>query len=46
MGLSRGGSGENAAISQSYHSRRPDGSLWVGAPMSMVETEGRWLCSN
>jgi len=34
-----GGDGENADISLSYHSKRPDGSLWVGSPMWIVEGE-------
>ena len=34
-----GGNGENVDISQSYHSKRPDGSLWVGSPMWIVEAE-------
>jgi hypothetical protein len=34
-----GGDGENADISQSYRSKRPDGSLWVGSPMWIVEAE-------
>jgi len=32
-----GGSGENADISHSYRYKRPDGSLWVGSPMWIVE---------
>lgn len=34
-----GGDGENADISVSYRSKRPDGSLWVGSPMWLVEAE-------
>lgn len=34
-----GGDGDNADIVQSYRSRRPDGSLWVGSPMWIVEAE-------
>jgi hypothetical protein len=34
-----GGEGENEDISLSYHSKRPDGSLWVGSPMWIVEAE-------
>lgn len=34
-----GGDGENADISQSYLSKRPDGSLWVGSPMWTAEAE-------
>lgn len=34
-----GGNGKNADISKSYRSKRPDGSLWVGAPMWIVEAE-------
>ncbi|MEI8289359.1 MAG: type II secretion system protein GspG [Verrucomicrobiota bacterium] len=34
-----GGSGENADISKSYRAKRPDGSLWVGAPMWIAEAE-------
>jgi hypothetical protein len=34
-----GGLGEDADISVSYHSKRPDGSLWVGSPMWIVEAE-------
>lgn len=34
-----GGDGDNTDISMSYHSKRADGSLWVGSPMWIVETE-------
>jgi hypothetical protein len=34
-----GGNGEDADISVSYRSKRPDGSLWVGSPMWLVEAE-------
>jgi len=34
-----GVNGENADISQSYRSRKPDGSLWVGSPMWIVDAE-------
>jgi hypothetical protein len=34
-----GGVGEDTDISLSYHSKSPDGSLWVGAPMWIVEAE-------
>lgn len=34
-----GGEGENADISRSYRTRRPDGSLWVGLPMWIVEAK-------
>jgi hypothetical protein len=34
-----GGSGEDADISRSYYSRRPDGSLWVGSDLWIVEAE-------
>ena len=34
-----GGDGEDADISVSYRSKRPDGSLWVGSPMWLVEAE-------
>jgi hypothetical protein len=36
-----GGTGEDADISVSYHSTKPDGSLWVGSPMWIVEAEAR-----
>ena len=32
-----GGTGEDADISRSYYSKRPDGSLWVGSDMWIVE---------
>jgi hypothetical protein len=32
-----GGVGENADVSLSYFSKRPDGSLWVGSPMWIGE---------
>jgi hypothetical protein len=35
----QGGGGVNADISQSYYSKRPDGSLWVGSPMWIVEAK-------
>jgi len=34
-----GGVGEDADISKSYRSRRPDGSLWAASPMWIVEAE-------
>jgi len=34
-----GGEGLDADVSQSYHCRRPDGSLWVGSSMWIVEAE-------
>ncbi len=34
-----GGEGKNADISRSYRWKRPDGSLWVGSPMWIVEAE-------
>ena len=34
-----GGDGEDADISVSYRSKRPNGSLWVGSPMWLVEAE-------
>jgi hypothetical protein len=34
-----GGSGEDADISLSYRSRRPDGSLWVGADLWTIEAQ-------
>lgn len=34
-----GGTGEDADISVSYHSTKPDGSLWVGSSMWTVEGE-------
>lgn len=34
-----GGAGDDADLSQSYRSKRPDGSLWVGSPMWIVEAE-------
>jgi hypothetical protein len=35
------GTGEHADISMSYHSKRTDGSLWVGSPMWIVEAEAK-----
>jgi len=34
-----GGEGDSADISQSYRSKRQDGTLWVGLPMWIVEAE-------
>jgi hypothetical protein len=34
-----GGSGEDADISQSYYSRRKDGTLWVGAELWIAEAQ-------
>src|SRR6185436_15963047 len=34
-----GGAGKNADIAQSYRSKKPDGSPWVGTPMWIVEAE-------
>jgi hypothetical protein len=34
-----GGEGPDADLSQSYRCRRPEGSLWVGSPMWIVEAE-------
>jgi hypothetical protein len=34
-----GGNGEDADISVSYLSKRPDGSLWVGSAMWLVEAK-------
>ncbi len=34
-----GGRGEDADIFKSYHSKRPDGSLWAGAGMWIVEAK-------
>jgi hypothetical protein len=34
-----GGEGDNADVSESYRSRRPDGSRWVGSPMWIVDAE-------
>ncbi len=36
-----GGEGRDGDFSQSYRCRRPDGSLWVGSPMWIVEAEIR-----
>ena len=34
-----GGTGDDADISASYYSKRPDGSLWVGSDLWLVEAE-------
>jgi hypothetical protein len=34
-----GGSGEDADISVSYRSKKPDGTLWVGSDMWLVEAQ-------
>jgi hypothetical protein len=36
-----GGDAKNADISESYRSRKPDGSLWAGLPMWIVEAEAK-----
>ena len=34
-----GGVGEDADISVSYHSKRPDGGLWAGSPLWLAEAK-------
>jgi len=36
-----GGQGEDADISEAYYTRRPDGTLWVGSGLWLVEGEVR-----
>jgi hypothetical protein len=36
-----GGTGEDADIAVSYRSKRPDGSLWVGSDLWIVEAQVR-----
>jgi Type II secretion system (T2SS), protein G len=36
-----GGSGDDADISVSYHTKRPDGSLWIGSDLWIVEAQVR-----
>lgn len=36
-----GGGGENADVFESYFTKKPDGSLWVGTDMWVVEAQTR-----
>jgi hypothetical protein len=37
-----GGSGEDSDIAMSYFTKKPDGNLWVGSDMWIVEARARW----